>query len=63
MWNEIRHIWKQNKMPLTKSQKRYLFDQSAVAAVMNFVMNGLMAWLIFRPAETVPVLGGSWFRR
>jgi hypothetical protein len=55
MWNEIRHIWKQNKMPLTKSQKRYLFDQSAVAAVMN----GLMAWLIFRPAETVPVLGGD----
>jgi hypothetical protein len=42
-------------MPLTKSQKRYLFDQSAVAAVMN----GLMAWLIFRPAETVPVFGGD----
>ncbi len=48
-------------MPLTKGQKRYLYNQSAVAAVMNFVMNGLMAWLIFRPAETVPVLGSVGF--
>jgi hypothetical protein len=49
-------------MLVAKAHLRYiLLHQGAVAVVMNFVMNGLMAWLIFRPAETVPLWGDGGF--
>jgi len=34
-------------------------QQGVVAFVVNVILNGVIAWLIFRGVEQVPVLGGS----
>lgn len=47
-------------MALTASHRRFLLvDQSIVPFAFNFVLNGAIAYAIFRSAESVPFLGQS----
>lgn len=47
-------------MALAASHRRFLLvEQSLVPAAFNFVLNGGIAYLLFRTAESVPLLGES----
>jgi len=42
---------------MSSAQSRYLQEQGIGAAVFNFVLNGLIAWLAFRGQAMVPLWG------
>lgn len=47
-------------MDLSNRHARFLLvDQGAVPAVFNFVLNGLIAWALFRSVDEVPLWGES----
>lgn len=47
-------------MALSAQHRRFLIaDQGVGATVFNFVLNGLIAWVLFRSAESVPLWGPS----
>ena len=47
-------------MALAASQQRFLLvEQSLVPFGINFVLNGAIAWALFRAAESVPFAGQS----
>lgn len=47
-------------MPLAPHYRRFLIvDQGLVAFVINFVLNGGIAYVLFRGAQSVPFLGPS----
>jgi hypothetical protein len=49
-------------MALSAAHKKFLFvDQSLIPGVFNFLINGLIAWLIFRAAETTTLWGEGSF--
>lgn len=45
-------------MTLSKAQRLFLVTEQVVGpAIINFVLNALIVWLVFRPSESVPVWG------
>lgn len=45
---------------MTNEQRRFLIvDQGIVGGVINFVVNGAIAWYLFRAMAQVPMTGGS----
>jgi hypothetical protein len=45
---------------MSREHLRYLIvEQGAGAAIVNFVINGVIAWLSFRSLQTVPLWGGK----
>ncbi len=49
-------------MKLSKSHWKFIIiKQGAVAILINFFMNGLMAWVVFKPAEIVSLWGEKGF--
>lgn len=45
-------------MTLSQPQRTFLIQEQVIApAIVNFVLNALIAWLIFRPVGTVPIWG------
>ena len=43
---------------MSSEHRRYLLVEQAIGAlVFNFVLNGVIAWLLFRHLETVPLWG------
>ncbi|HEY6394141.1 MAG TPA: hypothetical protein VIX12_01915 [Candidatus Binataceae bacterium] len=46
--------------PLTQAQRRYLLVDNGVGAfIINFIIAGVMGWLIFRNSTQVPLWGRS----
>ena len=39
--------------PMSSAQRRYLREQGIGSAIFNFVLNGIIAWLVFRGQATV----------
>ena len=47
-------------MELSQKHRRFLLiDQCLIPTIINFVMNGLIAWLLNRSASTIPIWQGS----
>jgi len=47
-------------MELSQEHRRFLLiDQCLIPTIVNFVMNGLIAWLLNRSASTIPLWQGS----
>ncbi len=47
-------------MDISSEHRRFLIvDQGVVPTVYNFFLNGFIAWLLFRSAESVPLWGRS----
>lgn len=47
-------------MEFSKEHRHFLFvEQGAIPTVFNFVLNGLIAWALFRSVATVPIWGES----
>jgi hypothetical protein len=42
---------------MSSSQRGYLREQGVGSGIFNFVLNGLIAWLMFRGQATVPLFG------
>ena len=42
---------------MSSAQSRYLGEQGVGSAIFNFVLNGVIAWLMFRGQATVPLFG------
>jgi hypothetical protein len=45
-------------MTLSKAQRLFLVTEQVIGpAIINFILNALIVWLVFRPSESVPVWG------
>jgi hypothetical protein len=45
-------------MTLSKAQRLFLVNEQIIGpAIINFVLNALIVWLVFRPSSSVPVWG------
>ncbi len=42
---------------MSSAQRRYLVEQGVGAAIFNFALNGVIAWLIFRGQAAIPLWG------
>ncbi len=42
---------------MSSAQRGYLREQGVGSAIFNFVLNGVIAWLMFRGQATVPLFG------